>query len=84
MALGGITFITHLAVAALAFIQSVLGVGAVCRLSVVGQHVVVHVDRGAVVDRVAEPLSQDGLTGVGWQAQQEEARLRRGEAIDGL
>lgn len=66
------------------FSQSVLCVRAVCRLSVVGQHVVIHVDRGAVVDGVAEPLRQDGLTGVRRQAQQEEARLRRWEAVDGL
>lgn len=49
-----------------------------------GQHVVVHVDGGAVVDGVAQPLGQDGLAGVGRQAQQEEARLCRGEAVDGL
>lgn len=84
MALGGNTFTTLLAVAALTFIHSVLGVGAVCRLCVVGQHVVVHVDGGAVVDGVAEPLGQDGLTGVGRQAQQEEARLSGGEAINWL
>lgn len=68
MVLGEITFITHLSVTTPAFIQSVFGAGAVRRLSVVGQHVVVHVDRRAVVDRVAEPLGQDGLTGVGRQA----------------
>lgn len=84
MALGGVTFITRLAVAALVLVRSVLAVGAVRRLRVVGQHVVVHVDGGAVVDGVAEPLGHDSLAGVGRQAQQEEARLRRGEAVDRL
>lgn len=40
---------------------SVVGAGAVRWLGVVGQHVVVHVDGGTVVDGVAQPLAQDGL-----------------------
>lgn len=63
---------------------SVLGVGAVRRLGVVGQHVVVHVDGGAVVDGVAQALGEDGLAREGGQAEQEEAGLSSGEAVEGL
>lgn len=49
-----------------------------------GQHVVVHVDRGAVVDGVTQTLSEDGLARVRWQAKQKEAGLSSREAVDGL
>lgn len=42
-------------------VSSVLCVGSVGRVGVSGQHVVVHVDGGTVVDGVAQPLGQDGL-----------------------
>lgn len=61
--------------------RSVLVVGTVHWVSVVGQHVVVHVDGGAVVDGVTQALSEDGLAGVRGEAEQEEAGLRRGEAV---
>lgn len=60
---------------------SFLGVGAVCRLGVVGQHVVVHVDGGAVVDGVAQTLGEGDLARVRGQTQQEEACLSSGEAV---
>lgn len=63
---------------------SVLGVGAVCWLGVVGQHVVVHVDGGAVVDGVTQTLCEDGLARVRGQAKQEEAGLCSRKAIDRL
>lgn len=63
---------------------SVLGVGAVCWVCVVGQHVVVHVDGGAVVDGVTQTLSEDCLACVRGQAKQEEAGLCSREAVDGL
>lgn len=63
---------------------SVLCTGAVCRLRVVGQHVVVHVDGGAVVDGVSQALGEDGLAGVRRQAEQEEAGLSSRQAVDRL
>lgn len=63
---------------------SVLGVRAVCWVGVVGQHVVVHVDGGAVVDGVTQTLGEDSLARVWRQAKQEEAGLSSGEAVDGL
>lgn len=63
---------------------SVLCVGAVCWLSVVGQHIVVHVDGGAVVDGVTEALSEDGLARVWGEAKQKEAGLSRRETVDRL
>lgn len=63
---------------------SVLGVRAVCWVGVVGQHVVVHVDGGAVVDGVTQTLGEDGLARVRGQAKQEEASLSSREAIDRL
>ena len=59
----------------------VVGVGALCVVHVAGQHVVVHVDGAAVVDGVAQPLGHHSLTGVGGQAQLEEAGLRGGQAV---
>lgn len=47
-----------------------------------GQHVVVHVDGGAVVDGVTQTLSEDGLARVRGQAKQEEAGLSSREAVD--
>lgn len=49
-----------------------------------GQHVVVHVDGGTVVDGVPQTLSEDGLARVRGQAEQEEAGLSSREAVDGL
>lgn len=49
-----------------------------------GQHVVVHVDGSAVVDRVAQTLGEDGLACIGGQAEQEEAGLSSRESVDGL
>ena len=63
---------------------SVLGVRAVCWVGVMGQHVVVHVDGGAVVDWVAQTLGENSLTCVWRQAKQEEAGLSRREAVDRL
>lgn len=63
---------------------SVLCVGAVCWVGVVGQHVVVHVDGGAVVDGVTQTLSEDGLARVRRQAEQEKAGLSSREAVDRL
>lgn len=79
--MGGDTFITRLTPRRP---PSVLCVGAVCRVGVVGQHVVVHVDGGAVVDGVTQTLSEDGLARVRRQAKQEEAGLCSREAVDGL
>lgn len=49
-----------------------------------GQHIVVHVDGGAVVDGVTQTLSEDGLARVWGKAEQKEAGLRRREAVDRL
>lgn len=49
-----------------------------------GQHVVVHVNGGAVVDGVAQPLSENGLARVRGKAEQKEAGLSCREAIDRL
>lgn len=50
-------------------------------LGVAGQHVVVHVDAAAVVDGVPQPLGQRLGAAVRRQAQLEEARLSRRQAI---
>lgn len=55
--------------------QSVVCVGALSVVHVPREHVVVHVDRAAVVDGVAQALCHDQLAGVGGQPQLEEARL---------
>lgn len=49
-----------------------------------GQHIVVHVDGGTVVDGVTQALSQDGLARVRWEAEQKEAGLSRRKAIERL
>lgn len=49
-----------------------------------GQHVVVHIDGRAVVDGVTQALSEDGLACVWGKAEQKEACLCRGKAIDRL
>ena len=49
-----------------------------------GQHVVVHVDGGTVVDGVPQTLGEDGLARVRGQAEQEEAGLSRGKTVDRL
>lgn len=54
---------------------SVVGVGALGVVYVSREHVVVHVDRAAVVDGVAQALRHDQLAGVGGQSQLEEAGL---------
>lgn len=61
--------------------MSVVRVRALGVVHVAGQHVVVHVDGAAVVDGVAQPLGHDGLAGVWWQAQLEETRLGRRQAV---
>lgn len=60
---------------------SVVRVGAFRVVHVAGEHVVVHVDGAAVVDGVAQPLSHDGLAGVGRQTQLEETCLGSGKAV---
>lgn len=79
--MGEDTFIT---LGGLKVAASVLCVGAVCWVGVVGQHVVVHVDGGAVVDGVAQTLGEDGLARVRGQAEKEEAGLSCRKAVDGL
>lgn len=64
-----------------ALVLSVRALGGVC---VARQHVVVHVDGGAVVDGVAQTLGQHRLTGVGRQPQLEEAGLGSGQPIHRL
>lgn len=76
--LRGVTFIIMFSPA------SVFNVWAVCWLCVVGQHVVVHVNRGAVVDWVSETLSEDCLARVRRQAKQEEASLSGRKSVDWL
>lgn len=49
-----------------------------------GQHVVVHVDGGAVVDWVSQTLGEDGLACVRRQAKQEEASLSCRKPVDRL
>lgn len=49
-----------------------------------GQHIVVHVDGGAVVDGVPQTLSEDGLARVWGKAKQKEAGLSRRETVDRL
>lgn len=48
------------------------------------QHVVVHVDGGAVVDGVTQSLGENGLARVRGETEEEEARLSGGEAVDWL
>lgn len=48
------------------------------------QHVVVHVDGGAVVDGVTQSFGQNGLTAVGGEAEEEEAGLSSRQAVHRL
>lgn len=63
---------------------SVLGVRAVCWVGVVSQHVVVHVNGGAVVKGVTQALGKDGLARVRGQAKKEETGLSGWKSVDGL
>lgn len=61
--------------------RSVLIIWSWTLFPVPGQHVVVHVYRSTVVDGVTQPLRHDFARRVRRQAELEEARLRRREAI---
>lgn len=74
----------HSSLCLLQLSASVLSVGAVCGVGVVGQHVVVHVNGGTVVDGVTQALGEDGLARVGGQAKQEEAGLSSRESVHRL
>lgn len=67
----------------LEFSASVLGVRAVCWVGVVSQHVVVHVNGGAVVKGITQALSEDGLARVRGQAKKEETGLSGWKSVDG-
>ena len=60
---------------------SVFLVGALAEVGVARQHVVVHVDGAAVVDGVAESLSEHLARRVERQTQLEETRLGRGQPV---